>query len=142
MTSLRYLDFGSAKSLVLLLARVLLITLFLIFGFSKLTGFEGTVQYMNMLHAPLPTLSAIMAVVAEAFLGLLILIGFYTRPIAVLLALYTLGSAMIGHAYWHTTGDMMQDLNTKIHFFKNMSIVGGFLLLAVAGPGAISVDKK
>ncbi|MHA3056144.1 DoxX family protein [Acinetobacter sp. ANC 4633] len=142
MTSLRYLDFGSAKSLVLLLARVLLITLFLIFGFSKLTGFEGTVQYMNMLHAPLPTLSAIIAVVAEAFLGLLILIGFYTRPIAVLLALYTLGSAMIGHAYWHTTGDMMQDLNTKIHFFKNMSIVGGFLLLAVAGPGAISVDKK
>ncbi|MHA3053435.1 DoxX family protein [Acinetobacter sp. ANC 4640] len=142
MTSLRYLDFGSAKSLVLLLARVLLITLFLIFGFSKLTGFEGTVQYMNMLHAPLPTLSAIIAVVAEAFLGLLILIGFYTRPIAVLLALYTLGSAMIGHAYWHTTGDMMQDLNTKIHFFKNMSIVGGFLLLAVAGPGAISIDKK
>ncbi|MHA3050483.1 DoxX family protein [Acinetobacter sp. ANC 4641] len=142
MTSLRYLDFGLAKSLVLLLARVLLITLFLIFGFSKLTGFEGTVQYMNMLHAPLPTLSAIIAVVAEAFLGLLILIGFYTRPIAVLLALYTLGSAMIGHAYWHTTGDMMQDLNTKIHFFKNMSIVGGFLLLAVAGPGAISIDKK
>ncbi|MHA3084318.1 DoxX family protein [Acinetobacter sp. ANC 5383] len=142
MVSLRYLDFGSAKSLVLLLARVLLITLFLIFGFSKLTGFEGTVQYMNMLHAPLPTLSAIIAVVAEAFLSLLILIGFYTRPIAVLLALYTLGSAMIGHAYWHATGDMMQDLNTKIHFFKNMSIVGGFLLLAVAGPGAISVDKK
>lgn len=142
MTSLRYLDFGSAKSLVLLLARVFLITLFLIFGFSKLTGFEGTVQYMNMLHAPLPTLSAMIAVVAEAFLGLLILIGFYTRPIAVLLALYTLGTAMIGHAYWHTTGDMMQDLNTKIHFFKNMSIVGGFLLLAVAGPGAISVDKK
>ena len=142
MVSLRYLDFGSAKSLVLLLARVFLITLFLIFGFSKLTGFEGTVQYMNMLHAPLPTLSAMIAVVAEAFLGLLILIGFYTRPIAVLLALYTLGTAMIGHAYWHTTGDMMQDLNTKIHFFKNMSIMGGFLLLAVAGPGAISVDKK
>lgn len=142
MASLRYLDFGSAKSLVLLLARVFLITLFLIFGFSKLTGFEGTVQYMNMLHAPLPTLSAMIAVVAEAFLGLLILIGFYTRPIAVLLALYTLGTAMIGHAYWHTTSDMMQDLNTKIHFFKNMSIVGGFLLLAVAGPDAISVDKK
>ncbi|MHA3098798.1 DoxX family protein [Acinetobacter brisouii] len=142
MVSLRYLDFGSAKSLVLLLARVFLITLFLIFGFSKLTGFEGTVQYMNMLHAPLPTLSAMIAVVAEAFLGLLILIGFYTRPITVLLALYTLGTAMIGHAYWHTTSDMMQDLNTKIHFFKNMSIVGGFLLLAVAGPGAISVDKK
>ena len=142
MTSLRYLDFGSAKSLVLLLARVFLITLFLIFGFSKLTGFEGTVQYMNMLHAPLPTLSAMIAVVAEACLGFLILIGFYTRPIAVLLALYTLGTAMIGHAYWHTTGNMMQDLNTKIHFFKNMSIVGGFLLLAVAGPGAISVDKK
>jgi putative oxidoreductase len=69
MASLRYLDFGSAKSLVLLLARVFLITLFLIFGFSKLTGFEGTVQYMNMLHAPLPTLSAMIAVVAEAFWG-------------------------------------------------------------------------
>lgn len=142
MNTIRYLDFGSGKSLILLIARILLIALFLIFGFSKLTGFEGTIQYMTMLHAPLPTLSAIIAVVAEALFGVLIVIGFYTRPIAVLLALYTLGTAIIGHAYWHTTGDMMQDLNTKIHFFKNISIVGGFLLLAITGPGAISFDKR
>lgn len=142
MNNLRYLNFGSAQSLVLLVARVLLIVLFLLFGFSKLTGFEGTVQYMQMLHAPLPTLSAAIAVIAEAFLGLAILVGFYTRPIALFLAIYTIGTALIGHAYWHATGDMMQDMNTKIHFFKNMSIAGGFLLLAVAGPGAISFDKK
>ncbi|MFT4020914.1 MAG: hypothetical protein QM666_05275 [Acinetobacter sp.] len=36
----------------------------------------------------------------------------------------------------------MQDLNTKIHFFKNISIVAAFLLLAVTGPGTISADKR
>ncbi|MFT4020560.1 MAG: DoxX family protein, partial [Acinetobacter sp.] len=116
MNTLRYFDFGSTKNIVLLVARILLVILFLIFGFEKLTGFEGTVQYMAMLHAPLPTLSAIIAVVAEALFGIFILIGFYTRPVAVFLALYTLGTAIIGHAYWNTTGDAMQDLNTKIHF--------------------------
>ncbi|MEB3768339.1 DoxX family protein [Acinetobacter sp. MD2] len=142
MNTLRYFNFGTAQPVLLLLARFLLIFLFLLFGFPKLTGFEGTVQYMQMLHAPLPMLSALIAVFTEVFLGLAILVGFYTRPIAFILALYTIGTAFIGHAFWHSTGDMMADMNTKIHFFKNMSIAGGFLLLAVAGPGTLSLDKK
>ncbi|MEB3754811.1 DoxX family protein [Acinetobacter sp. MD2(2019)] len=142
MNALRYLNFGSAQPLVLLIARLLLILLFVLFGVSKLTGFTDTIQYMQMLHAPLPIVSAAIAVFAEVFLGIAIIVGFYTRPAAAFLALYTIGTALIGHAYWHATGDMTQDMNTKIHFFKNISIAGGFLLLAVAGPGAISLDKK
>jgi putative oxidoreductase len=50
--------------------------------------------------APLPTISAIIAIVMEFFVGLALVIGFFTRPLAFLFALYTLRTALIGHHYW------------------------------------------
>ncbi|WP_288791181.1 DoxX family membrane protein, partial [uncultured Enterobacter sp.] len=47
MNSLRYFDFGSSRSLLLLIARIAIVVLFIIFGYPKLTGFSGTVQYMT-----------------------------------------------------------------------------------------------
>ncbi|MCF8998763.1 DoxX family protein [Acinetobacter nectaris] len=140
MNNLRYFDFGSSKSFFLLVARILLIVLFILFGLPKMIGFSGTVGYMASLHAPLPGLSAAIAVLIEVVGSILIILGFYTRPLAIIFALYTLGTAIIGHAYWSMTGDAVQ--MNMINFYKNISIMGGFLLLAVAGPGAISLDKR
>ena len=77
--------------------------LFVMFGWSKLTGFSGTVAYMTSTGAPVPELSAVIAVVMEFVVGIALLVGFYTRPLALLLALYTLGTAIIGHHYWNMT---------------------------------------
>ena len=60
MNSLRYFDFGSSRSLLLLIARIAIVVLFIIFGYPKLTGFSGTVQYMTSLGAPMPMLAAII----------------------------------------------------------------------------------
>jgi len=137
---MRYNLFGRGNDVVLLVARILLAALFVLFGYSKLTGFSGTVGYMASVGAPAPTLSAIIAVVMEFFVGLLILAGFFTRPLAVLLALYTIGTAVIGHHFWTMTGaDQMANM---INFYKNVSIAGGLLALAVAGPGRLSVDRQ
>ncbi|MBF7690434.1 MULTISPECIES: DoxX family protein [Acinetobacter] len=140
MNTLRYFDFGSSKSFVLLVARILLIVLFLLFGLPKITGFSGTVAYMASMHTPLPTVAAAVAVLMEVVGSILILIGFYTRPLAVIFALYTLGTAIIGHAYWSMTGDAVQ--MNMINFYKNVSIMGGFLLLAITGPGHLSLDRR
>ncbi|MCF9045885.1 DoxX family protein [Acinetobacter nectaris] len=140
MNNLRYFDFGSSKSFFLLVARILLIVLFILFGLPKMIGFSGTVGYMASLHTPLPGLAAAIAVLIEVVGSILIILGFYTRPLAIIFALYTLGTAIIGHAYWSMTGDAVQ--MNMINFYKNISIMGGFLLLAVAGPGAISLDKR
>ena len=137
---MRYTLFEQRKDELILVARVLLMILFVIFGWSKLTGFSGTVGYMATEGAPLPTLSAIIAVVMEFFVGIAIVIGFYTRPLALLLALYTLGTALIGHHFWTMTGDA--HMANMINFYKNISIMGGLLLLCVTGAGKYSVDRK
>ncbi|AJK50392.1 DoxX family protein [Burkholderia plantarii] len=137
---MRYLSLDKQKDGVLLLARVLLMVLFVLFGWQKLTGFAGTVGYMASVGAPAPELSAVIAVVMEFAVGLLIVLGFYTRPLALLLALYTLGTAFIGHHYWTMTG--AEHYANLINFYKNVSIVGGLLALTVTGPGRFSIDGR
>lgn len=137
---MRYTLFERQKDELILLGRVLLMILFVIFGWSKLTSFSGTVGYMAMEGAPVPMLSAIIAVVIEVFAALALVIGFYTRPLALLLAVYTFGTALIAHHFW-TMADG-ERMNNMIHFYKNLSIIGGLLLLCVTGPGRYSVDRK
>ena len=140
MNSLRYFDFGSSRSFLLLIARIAIVVLFIIFGYPKLTGFSGTVQYMTSLGAHMPMLADIVAVVMEVPAAILIVLGFFTRPLAVIFVFYTLGTAVIGHHYWDMTGDAV--LPNMINFYKNVSIAGGFILLAITGPGAISLDRR
>ncbi|SAK76677.1 DoxX family protein [Caballeronia catudaia] len=137
---MRYFSFEQGKDALLLVARVLLMVLFVIFGWQKLVGFSGTVGYMTSVGAPAPMLSAVVAVVMEFVVGIAIVVGFYTRPLALLLALYTLGTAFIGHHYWTMTG-AAQSAN-MINFYKNLSIMGGLLLLVATGPGRYSLDRK
>ena len=139
MNSLRYLDFGQSRHLLLLIGRIALVVLFIIFGYPKLTGFSGTVQYMTSLGTPMPMLAAIIAVVMEVPAAILIVLGFFTRPLAVLFVFYTLGTAIIGHHYWDMTSDAV--VPNMINFYKNVSIAGAFILLAIVGPGAISIDR-
>lgn len=88
MNSLRYFDFGSSRSLLLLIARIAIVVLFIIFGYPKLTGFSGTVQYMTSLGAPMPMLAAIIAVVMEIPAAILIVLGFSPAPRGDLCLLY------------------------------------------------------
>lgn len=137
---MQYLSLEKYEHNLLLVARILLVILFVLFGWQKMTGFEGTVGYMASVGAPLPHISAIIAVIAELVFGILIVVGYYTRPLALILAIYTLATAFIGHPYWSLTG--MDQYMAMINFYKNVSICGGFLLLALTGPGRISLDRK
>lgn len=137
---MRYNLLGNQRNEVILLARILLMVLFLLSGWPKLAGFSGTVAYMASLGAPLPAVAAAVAVVMEILAAILLIIGFYTRPVALLYALFVLGTALIGHQYW-TMVDSERGANMT-QFFKNISIVGGLLLLVVTGPGKYSIDGR
>jgi putative oxidoreductase len=99
ITTIRYSLFQRWRDELILLARILLMSLFVLYGWGKLTGFSGTVGYMEAEGVPFPTLAAAVAILTEFFVGLLIVIGFYTRPLALLFALYTFGTALIGHHF-------------------------------------------
>ena len=127
------------KDGMLLMARVLIALLFLIFGWQKLLDYPGTVQYMSHVGLPLPALAAVIAIIMEFFVSIAIILGVATRPLTLLLALYTLATAFIGHRYWTMTG--MAQFESEINFYKNISIIGGLLALYVAGPGRFAIDK-
>jgi putative oxidoreductase len=134
--------FGSerVRDEVLLVARILLIVLFLVFGWSKLTGYAGTVGYMTQVGAPMPSVAALVAIVVEVFVALAVALGVWTRPLALLLAFYTLGTGLIGHPFWTMEG--ADRYANATNFYKNISIIGGFLLLYVTGAGSYSVDAR
>ena len=137
---MRYTLLAGSRDGLLLLARLLLMVLFVIFGWFKVTGFSATVAYMGSVGVPMPTVVASVAVFLEFVVGLSIVVGFYTRPLALLLGFYTLAAAVIGHQFWHMVDP--ERIGTMINFYKNVSIAGGLLLLVIAGPGKYSLDKR
>ena len=125
---------------LILLARILMMVLFVMSGWGKLTGFQGTVGYMASTGAPMPMVAAAVAVVMEFGVGIALLIGLWTRPLALLMALFVLGTSFIAHSYWDMQGAM--EAANKIQFYKNLSIMGGLFMLAAAGPGRYAVQKS
>ena len=93
---------------------------------------------MAQVGAPLPTVSAVIAIVMEFFVGMAILLGFFVRPLAILLLAYTFGTTIIAHHYWTMSG--ADRYANMINFYKNISIMGGLLLLYVTGAGKYSID--
>jgi len=123
------------QNLVVLIGRILLSILFIVAGYGKLTGFGGTVGYFGSMGLPVPTLTTAIVVAVELLGGLAILAGFFTRPVAYVLALFCVATAVVGHGDFSVAGN-------DIHFMKNLAIAGGFLVLAAFGPGSLSVDAR
>src|SRR5580693_9717284 len=104
---------------LILAARLLLTALFLIFGWRKLRDFSGTVSQMVQLGVPMPTLAAAVATFMELPAAFAVAVGAFTRPLALLMFLYTLGTALIGHRFWTEKGAGWVD--SMDSFFKNLS---------------------
>ncbi|MEC9358580.1 MAG: DoxX family protein [Pseudomonadota bacterium] len=116
-----------------LAGRIGLSALFLIAGLGKIGHYAGTQGYMESVGVPGGVLPAVIAL--EVLGGLAILLGFYTRTVAVLLAGFSLASALLFHAD-------VQDPTQQVMFLKNIAIAGGFLLLAGRGAGEWSLDAR
>jgi putative oxidoreductase len=123
---------------LILAARLLLSTLFLIFGWRKLRDYSGTVSQLVQLGAPTPVLAAVVAIFMELPVAFAVAVGAFARLSALLLVLYTLGTALIGHRYWTVTG--ADRVDSMDGFYKDLSIMGGFLLLYITGAGKYSID--
>jgi putative oxidoreductase len=135
------IDLGSERirDEALLIARILLAVLFLVFGWGKLTDYSGTVAYLTQSGVPLPSVAALVGVF-EFFGAIALILGVWTRPLAVLFAFFTLAAGLIGHRYWTMTGaDRFMNM---INFYKNVSLMGGFFLLYVTGAGKYSIDAR
>ncbi len=127
-----------ATSLFALVSRALIALLFIPYGFGMITGFDGTVRYISSAHVPLPELAAVIGIVVELGLGILLLVGYQTRWVALAMALYVVVLPFIFHQYWNVPA--AQVMGQKINFFKDLAITGGLLSIAAWGAGAWSID--
>ena len=116
-----------------LAGRVGLAAIFLLSGLNKIGAYEGTQAYMASAGVPGMLLPAV--IILEVIGALFLIVGFQTRPAAVALAGFSVLSALLFH---FNLADQLQ----FILFFKNIAMAGGFLILAVHGAGAWSLDAR
>ncbi len=135
------------EGVLLLLGRLAIGVLYLPSGFGKLTGINGPgvagfAGYLASHGVPGPAIAwAVVAAVIEFFASLAIVVGVQTRLAALLLLLFTIAAAFIGHPYW-TIAEAAPMTQQKIHFFKDIAIIGGLFYVFVRGAGPISVDRR
>lgn len=140
MTTAAYSSNTPAQDTAALIGRVLLALLFVPAGWGKLMGFAGTAGYFTKIGVPLPEVAVVVAVVVELVVALLFLVGFKTRLMAIILAVFTIATAFLGHAFWNMPPEMV--MAQKMSFFKNLAIAGGFFGYFAFGAGRFSIDKR
>jgi putative oxidoreductase len=115
--------------------RIMLALLFLISGLNKLTGFEGTAQYMASKGLPMVPVLLAISMIIELGGALLIIIGWHARWAALAISLWVIPVTLVFHPFW-------VDPKQLWVFWKNVAIMGGMLYIMAYGSGPFSVDKS
>jgi len=123
-----------------LAGRILIALIFVLSGFGKITGFEGTVGYIVSKGLPLPQLAAVGAIIVELGGGIMLVLGWKARWAAAAMFVFTALTALIFHNFWAVPADQVQ--GQMINFMKNISIMGGLLYVVAYGSGPLSVDGR
>ena len=123
----------------ILIGRILIAPIFIMSGLEKFMDLSGTASAIASKNLPYADILAIATASVETLGGVLVIIGWQTRLAALALALFTAVAAYFFHDFWHQPPGA-EHTNNMIHFMKNVSIVGGFLMLMAAGAGRYSLD--
>jgi putative oxidoreductase len=118
-----------------LFGRIAMSLIFIHGGWGKLLMPAATQAMLASHHLPMVKYGWILSVVVELGGGLAILLGLFTRPVGLVLAMWCVATALIAHTNF-------ADRNQEIHFLKNMAMMGGFLYVAAFGARAWSLDAR
>jgi len=117
------------------LGRIVIAAIFIMSGLGKIAAPEATQGFIASVGLPFPLLGYIIALCAEIGGGVLLLVGYRTRLIAALLAIFTVATAVFFH---HNFADQ----NTMLHFLKNLMIASGLLQISALGATSLSFDSR
>ena len=121
------------KALGALIGRVLLVLIFVNSGIGKIGNFEGTTQYMAQHGMPYASFFLAGAIFLELVGSITVILGYFTRFGALLLIIFLIPTTLIFHTNF---ADQVQ----MIMFMKNVSMLGGCLILLAQGAGRFSLD--
>jgi putative oxidoreductase len=122
----------SREDIAALAGRLFLAVIFLASAFGKITNFEGTLRYMEANGLPAVNVLAVAAIAVEALGGMALILGYQVRWAAAALAGFTLTAGLLFHL----------GPDQRVHFLKNLAIVGGLLQVVAWGPGELSLEGR
>ncbi|MGH6866508.1 MAG: DoxX family protein [Methyloceanibacter sp.] len=122
----------AASPYLKLVGRILLAIIFIQSGFHKIGGYEGLQAAME--SKGVPAILAPLVVLLELGGGIAIVLGLFTRWTAIALAGFCILAAILFHP--------PADPKEMSSFMKDITIAGGFLVLAGGGPGALALDNR
>jgi putative oxidoreductase len=128
-------QWSEGAALAALGGRALLAPIFLLSGIGKISDVTMYLGYIKAFGLPFPAVALAGAVALEMLGGLALLLGYRTRLIGTMLALFSIATALIFH----------EDLGNSdqfLHFWKNLAMAGGLLQLAAFGGGKLSIDGR
>jgi putative oxidoreductase len=126
---------NASTSYLPVLGRVLIAAIFIVSGLSKLAAPGMTQGYIASAGLPLPLLAYLLTVLVEVGGGALLVVGYRTRAVALVLAVFTVAAAVFFHRDF-------ADQNQMIHFMKNLAMAGGLLQVVAFGAGRFSLDNR
>jgi putative oxidoreductase len=115
--------------------RLLMGTIFLASGLGKLAAPTATLGYIESAGLPLPVAALVASIAVEIGGSLLLIAGYRTRLVALVLALFSVVTAFAFHTAF-------ADQNQMIHFLKNLAMAGGLLQVVTFGAGSLSLDNR
>jgi uncharacterized membrane protein YphA (DoxX/SURF4 family) len=143
--------------ILLVLGRIFFVLIFILSGAQKLMDVAGTAkaigdkvvlpemvtaytaQLEGVTGMTTPTMLAILAAIVEIGAALMIAANLGARTGAVLLILFTIAATWYFHPFWTMEGPARQD--NMIQALKNLSLIGGLLVIFVIGPWRPGYDR-
>lgn len=129
---------GRTEDVLLLAGRIALGAIFVKSGIQKLMTLGVFAASLAGRGLPQSSMWALIGATVECIGGILIVTGLKTRFASVLMILFVIVATGIAHRYWEFADAARRAQESQ--FFKNLSIIGGFLLLFVTGPGRFGLD--
>ena len=118
-----------------LIARVLMAIVFLVSGIEKSFNFSRALDEYTKDNIPMPRISVVFTITLHLIASVCLIAGWLVTEVALALALFTLIATVMVHDFWTMSG--VERLQRSRVALANLGLVGGLLLLAVTGPGAI-----
>ena len=115
-----------------LIARTLLALVFLFFGYEQIRTFGSTVYAISAVGIQHANIAAVIALILEFGGSLLLILGYRARLAAVALIVFTALATYFYHRDIHDAAQLVMVL-------KNLSIVGGLLMVIAYGPGKLTL---
>lgn len=115
-------------AVLFLIGRILFAAIFILSGLNHFIKLGPTAQYAAAFKVPAAKFAVVITGLMILVGGLSILLGVAVRVGALLLVVFLIPTAVIMHRFWGLQDAMMAQ-NQMAHFFKNMVMAGGALLI-------------